>query len=222
VAGNACLSHGRRPINIPKQLGNVWLSWAFRAPMARPGGGAVSGDFYADAANQQRIPGHALFNAGLRWTATDAVTIDLRGENLFNRFYAYTSGSNGVSGPDGGMWVLGAPRSYELALTAHSEVGACNGCTASQGCSCRVSDPRGLSGTAIAFYSELDRMLNPELYQVPERSTRELNADELARGVLEIHPGARIAQLYRTPPGRECHREVGGSGNAGTVPGPLR
>jgi len=42
-----------------------------------------SGDFYADAANQQRIPGHALFNAGCVGRRLMPVTIDLRGENLF-------------------------------------------------------------------------------------------------------------------------------------------
>ncbi|MGC3982985.1 MAG: PepSY-associated TM helix domain-containing protein [Steroidobacteraceae bacterium] len=53
----------------------------------------------------------------------------------------------------------------------------------------------GITGTAIAFYKELDRALNPELFNIVERSTAPLNADQLADKVQQAYPHALITQL---------------------------
>jgi len=77
-----------------------------------------------------------------------------------------------------------------------------NGCTASQAFMAAFLILAGLSGTAIAFYSELDRMLNPELYQVPNAPRASLNADGSPRGVGN-HPGLALRSSIGTAAGRE-------------------
>ncbi len=53
----------------------------------------------------------------------------------------------------------------------------------------------GLTGSAIAFYTELDRALNPELYRVAGRPGAALSVDELARKVRAAYPHADIEVL---------------------------
>lgn len=53
----------------------------------------------------------------------------------------------------------------------------------------------GITGTALAFYNELDRWLNPELYQVVERDTPTLSPDALAGKVREAYPDASLSLM---------------------------
>lgn len=53
----------------------------------------------------------------------------------------------------------------------------------------------GITGVALAFYKELDRALNPELYRVVERAQAPLDADALADDVRAVYPHAFINVL---------------------------
>jgi uncharacterized iron-regulated membrane protein len=50
----------------------------------------------------------------------------------------------------------------------------------------------GVTGIALAFYQELDRALNPELYEITERTEPALSADALAQSVQKTYPEAFI------------------------------
>lgn len=59
----------------------------------------------------------------------------------------------------------------------------------------------GLSGSLIVFYQELDRALNPELFNVPVSSLR-LSPATLAARVEQQLPGAHVTLLSLPAPGR--------------------
>lgn len=114
VAGTRISRNGNRPVNIPERLANVWATWDFLPQWQMQVGVEYHGDIYANTDNSQRVPSYTVFDAGLRWTPNTSVTVDLRATNLSDRLYAYTSSGDGNNR---GLWVLGAPRAYELALT---------------------------------------------------------------------------------------------------------
>ncbi len=69
------------------------------------------GGFYTTTSNTQRIPSYTILDAGLHWTPRPMLDVDLRLNNASDEFYAYTSTGNG------NQWILGTPRSAELAIT---------------------------------------------------------------------------------------------------------
>lgn len=73
------------------------------------------GDRFVDTANSVKTPSYTVVDASVRWTVTDRIAIDGRVFNLFDRLYATTFLSNGRGGA---QWLLGAPRSFEVALSA--------------------------------------------------------------------------------------------------------
>lgn len=58
-----------------------------------------------------------------------------------------------------------------------------------------------VTGTAIAFYKELDHALNPDLYQIIERSQPPLSNDILVEKIRQAHPQAfiNVMMLDRRP-----------------------
>src|ERR1700685_4479638 len=64
----------------------------------------------------------------------------------------------------------------------------------------------GVTGTAIAFYHELDRALNADLYQVAELPNKPLGPDELAERLGLAYPQAFVSQLMLDrKPGESVH-----------------
>lgn len=114
VSGVRVSRNGNRPINIPEKLANLWVLWQFLPSWQAQAGAQYRGDIYANSDNTSRAPGYTVVELGLRWAATSSLRIDLRASNVFDEFYAATTAGNGGSG----QWVLGAPRSFEAALTA--------------------------------------------------------------------------------------------------------
>lgn len=53
----------------------------------------------------------------------------------------------------------------------------------------------GITGTALAFYTELDGWLNPDLYRIEERATPALNADALVQEVQQAYPDAVVTLM---------------------------
>ena len=61
------------------------------------------------------LPNYKVVDVSLRRSISETMALDLRLGNLFNAFYAYNFSGNGFGG---GNWNVGAPRSFELSLTA--------------------------------------------------------------------------------------------------------
>ena len=105
---------GNQPVNVPEQVANLWVNWAFaRDWEARVGVqhvGAVFGDF----ANRVRRPDYTLVTLGLDHQVTSASRLSLRVFNLFDRVYAI---DGSAAGGVGTSWLLGRPRSVEVAYT---------------------------------------------------------------------------------------------------------
>jgi outer membrane receptor for ferric coprogen and ferric-rhodotorulic acid len=55
-----------------------------------------------------------VVDAGLRWAVSSRAAIDVRLGNVFDAFYPFNFAGNGRGG---GNWLVGAPRSFEVALT---------------------------------------------------------------------------------------------------------
>ncbi|QCI69518.1 TonB-dependent receptor [Phreatobacter stygius] len=106
VGGVAVSYRGNQPQNVPNQVANLWLSWAFAPRMEARAGVQYVGPTFGDFANTARRPGYALVNASIDYQVTDKSRLSLRGYNLFDQVYAVTGSST--------MWLLGRPRTVEL------------------------------------------------------------------------------------------------------------
>jgi iron complex outermembrane receptor protein len=100
---------GKRPIDIPNQVANLWLSWAFWPRWEARVGLQYVGPVFNDFANSSKRPAYTLVNAGLDYRVTDNSRLSLRGYNLTDEVYAISGSSE--------MWLLGRPRSVELAYS---------------------------------------------------------------------------------------------------------
>lgn len=115
VSGGPVSRSGNRPTNVPEKSANLWLKWDATARITAQGGLRYVGDRFIDTANTIRTPAYTVVDANLRWAVTDGLAVDARIFNLFDQLYATTFVSNGRGG---GQWLLGAPQSFEVALTA--------------------------------------------------------------------------------------------------------
>ena len=106
---------GNTPPSVPERSANLWLtwdapqSWQFRAGMRSVG------RRYWDNANSFQAPAYTVLDAGARKKLTDKAAVDLFLFNLTNALYATDFYSNDFAP----QWMLGVPRSAELALTLH-------------------------------------------------------------------------------------------------------
>lgn len=102
---------GNRPANVPEQAANVWLSWQVANGWQVRGGVRATGTRYWNFENSGTVPGYAVVDAGVR-RSVGRISLDLRLWNLFDTLYATTYYDNGEP-----QWLLGDPRSAELAVT---------------------------------------------------------------------------------------------------------
>jgi iron complex outermembrane receptor protein len=108
VNGVAVNFAGNVPVNVPQQVSNVWLTWAFAPNWSVNGGVQIVGKTFADNANTLAHPAYNLVNAGVQWKPDANTTLSLRVYNLFDTIYATSGGTT--------QWLLGIPRTAELAL----------------------------------------------------------------------------------------------------------
>lgn len=114
VGGVAVSYAGNQPINVPEQVANLWVNWAFARDWEGRVGLQHVGDVFSDFGNTARRPAYTLVNLGLDHQVTAGSRLSLRVFNLFDTIYAVDgSAVNGV----GTAWVLGRPRSLEVAYT---------------------------------------------------------------------------------------------------------
>lgn len=78
---------GKRPVDVPQQVANLWGHYRRGAWQLSAGVRGV-GPRYADTANTLHLSGYAVFDAGLSWTVNRALTLRALARNLGNRTYA--------------------------------------------------------------------------------------------------------------------------------------
>ncbi|WP_375454606.1 TonB-dependent receptor [uncultured Methylobacterium sp.] len=105
---------GRQPIDVPERVANAWINYAFARDWEARVGFQYVGTVYSDFGNLARRPAYGLVNLGLDHQVTPASRLSLRVFNLFDKVYAISG--NAVDGV-GTNWLLGRPRSVELAFT---------------------------------------------------------------------------------------------------------
>ncbi len=97
---------GNRPPNVPEQVVNSWLTWAFLPKWEAYAGVQWIGSVYNNDANTLKRPASTVVNMGVSYDVTDKSEIALRVFNVFDEMYA-TGGSSTE-------WQLAPPRSAEL------------------------------------------------------------------------------------------------------------
>jgi iron complex outermembrane recepter protein len=99
---------GNVPVNVPQNVSNIWLTFAFAPDWSVNGGVQIIGKTFADNANTLTRPSYTIVNAGVQWKPDARTTLALRAYNLFDTIYA-------TGGPTT-QWLLGMPRTAELSL----------------------------------------------------------------------------------------------------------
>ena len=99
---------GNVPVNVPQNVSNIWLTWAFAPDWSVNGGVQIVGKTFADNANTLTRPAYTVVNGGVQWKPDAKTTLALRVYNLFDTIYA-------TGGPTT-QWLLGMPRTAELSL----------------------------------------------------------------------------------------------------------
>ncbi len=110
VGGVAVSRNGRVPTDVPERLANVWLDWTAQPAWTLSGGLRHVGRRYADNANTLVLPAYTTVDLALRWQATPATTVTLRGFNVFDKRYFTTAYYTTT------QWFVGEGRRVELAL----------------------------------------------------------------------------------------------------------
>ena len=102
---------GNTPPGVPERTANLWLRWDATDRLQARGGLRHVGRSYSDNANTFRVPAYTVLDATFSFALTPRVVVDLRLYNLTDRAYAITAYNDQ-------QWVLGRPRSFDLAVRA--------------------------------------------------------------------------------------------------------
>ena len=105
---------GTQPIDVPERVANLWLTWDVTRDWTARVGLQNVGQVYSDFGNTARRPAYNLVNAVLDHQVTADSRLSVRVYNLFDKVYAISG--NAVNGV-GTNWLLGRPRSVEVAYT---------------------------------------------------------------------------------------------------------
>jgi iron complex outermembrane receptor protein len=99
---------GNVPVNVPQNVSNVWVTWAFAPNWSANAGVQIVGETFADNANTMKRSAYNVVNAGLQWKPDLNTTVSLRVYNLLDEVYATSGGTT--------QWYLGMPRTAQLAV----------------------------------------------------------------------------------------------------------
>ncbi|WP_174279992.1 TonB-dependent receptor [Sphingomonas bacterium] len=102
---------GNTPPNVPERAGNLWLRWSGTDRVQARAGLRYVGRSFSDNANRFRVPGYAVVDGSVSIALTRRIALDARLSNLLDKDYAITSYN-----PQ--QWILGRPRSIDVALRA--------------------------------------------------------------------------------------------------------
>lgn len=110
VGGVAVSRNGKVPPDVPERVANLWADWDLQPAWTLGGGLRYVGRRYADNANTLAMPSYTTVDLALRWRATRATTLALRGFNVLDRFYFNTAYYSGT------QWLVGEGRRVELVV----------------------------------------------------------------------------------------------------------
>ena len=113
VDGRLVSRAGNTPPSVPERSINLWAAWALPNDWQVRGGLRSVGQRFWDNTNTTKIPTYTVVDAGARKRLNNGIAIDLYLNNLTNALYATDFYYNGFAP----QWMLGAPRSAEVALT---------------------------------------------------------------------------------------------------------
>ena len=113
VGGVLVSRAGNTPPSVPERSVNLWITWAAPDAWQFRGGLRSVGRRYWDNANAFSIPAYTVVDAGVHKQLTRMLAVDLHMFNLTNTLYATDFYFNAFAP----QWMLGAPRSAEVALT---------------------------------------------------------------------------------------------------------
>ncbi len=100
--------NGNVPTSTPQRAANIWASWEFLPDWTIRPGLRYVGEKYSTAANTTKLPSFTVFDAALEWKMNNNLSWTLHGYNLTDKVYP-------ESGTGGRQWLVGRPRSVELA-----------------------------------------------------------------------------------------------------------
>ena len=113
VSGVVVSRAGNTPPSVPEHSANLWITWTAPHAWQFRSGVRTVGRRYWNNANTTTLPGYTVLDAGIRKALTSKAAIDLHLYNLTNRLYGTDVYFNGFAP----QWMLGPPRSAEVALT---------------------------------------------------------------------------------------------------------
>ncbi len=114
IDGRRVFYNGNVPIDVPEQVANLWINWAFARDWEARVGVQYVGAMFSDFANTGRRPDYALVTLGLDRQVTPASRLSFRVSNLLDTVYALDGNAAGGVNTN---WYLGRPRTFEVAYT---------------------------------------------------------------------------------------------------------
>jgi iron complex outermembrane receptor protein len=113
IGGVLVSRNGLTPPSIPERSANLWITWNAPGQWQVRGGWRHVGRRFWDNTNTTLAPGYDVVDLGLRKQLTRTVGLDARLFNVGDELYATDFYFNEYAP----QWMLGTPRSAEVALT---------------------------------------------------------------------------------------------------------
>lgn len=111
-AGSVVSRKGKTPVNVPKQVANLWLTYGLGQGWETGMGARYVSFVYADNANTMWVPSYTLFDAFVKYKLRKNVELTARLRNLTDEVYARFIHQRNT------QYYLGEPRNLEVALQA--------------------------------------------------------------------------------------------------------
>ncbi|MFV3325115.1 TonB-dependent receptor [Pseudomonas sp. NY15372] len=108
VGGESVSRKGNTPVNVPANVANLWLTYAFTPAWSAGMDVRFVDSVYADNANTLEAPAYTLFGAFARYRLDEHTAITARVRNLTDELYAKQA--------YGTQYYMGAPRTFEVAM----------------------------------------------------------------------------------------------------------
>ncbi|WP_369990995.1 TonB-dependent receptor [Pseudomonas xanthosomatis] len=108
VNGVSVSRKGNAPVNVPANVGNLWLTYSFTRDWSAGVDARYVDSVYADNANTLKAPAYTLFGAFARYRLDSHTTLTARVRNLTDQVYAKQAYNT--------QYYMGAPRTFEVAM----------------------------------------------------------------------------------------------------------
>lgn len=108
VAGKSVSREGNAPVNVPANVGNLWLTYSFTPDWSAGVDARYVDSVYADNANSLEAPAYTLFGAFARYRVDAHTTLTARVRNLTDEVYAKQAYNT--------QYYMGDPRTFEVAM----------------------------------------------------------------------------------------------------------